>query len=278
MYCLQASSSSRTTECPDIETRCRPAAEPDSLEPVEWGLVAAVPVFMITAAVLLWVYCCVRSRSDRIASDAAQLRKIAPRHCFVLPRDDPLRGHVKKLCQENFRNSRLVRKLNVLNVAIVENFAMRKRYEQAYYQSSRLTRPQILSGRFKSARPPLDGFGKSAVAARFQPGVLRRGEIYVFCGVTENRVNALLTSRRRLLRLLNIAGGIHVANSLQLQADLSSEISSELSFGSAISYIIVVRATVETAPFAARHTFTNYNIRNGLPEFLVSLKRPAFYL
>ena len=166
-------------------------------------LVFGAPILFVIALLVL-IYCCVRCcRYKLIASDAAKLNQIAhPRHCVVLQRHEPLRTRVKKLCKERFSSG--PNKLNVINVATVTNNAMRQRYEQAY-QSSRLIRPQIALRPYANV-VPTTSYTQNAVAT-FESGVLRLGEIYMFCSVNEARIRATLSPGTLPLYVLNFAGG-----------------------------------------------------------------------
>ena len=163
-------------------------------------------------------YCCASYRRARlVVSDAARLSHIEPRHCVVLQSHEPLRTRVKQLCKERFSSG--PNTLNVINVAIVTNAAMRQRYEQVY-QLSRLVRPQIASGRFANVVPSA-GFGK--IATTFESGVLRRGEMYMFCYVNEARIRATLNPGTLPSYVMNFAGGFQVMDSIKL-SEFSSHI------------------------------------------------------
>ena len=191
-------------------------------------IIAAVSVLWF-GLLILALYCNRRLRNKEVRADNDKLNRMAPRNCIVLQRHDQtqrrLRSQIKKLCKSRWHHKEYA--LNVINVSVVTNVAMRQRYERAYQAAQSLTPPSysavqsaepLSDSAAQSAKPPSYSAAQAAeppsymeavnmayrlsdhdnkqisVLREFEPGVLRGGEMHLFYLTNESHAKAVLES------------------------------------------------------------------------------------
>ena len=261
-------------------------------------IIAAVSVLWF-GLLILALYCNRRLRNKEVRADNDKLNRMAPRNCIVLQRHDQtqrrLRSQIKKLCKSRWHHKEYA--LNVINVSVVTNVAMRQRYERAYQAAQSLTPPSYSVAHSaeppsystaQSAEPPSyleavnmayhspndDLKQTSAVSSvtEFEPGVLREGEMHLFYQTNESHVKAVFESESAHAFSRNLYFGFAGLDVITL-GEFSSY--GQPTAGSDTKYMFVMRAIIDDPGpnyNGLSRTCRTSNLSLVIPEFLVSYK------